>query len=94
MKGQLTRCIDCHMPGTANDMQGGSYGGFIKTPPYNSSAEEDKNVYWEGHINSHTFKVPFKNNVGVMGIEPSKAMFIPYVNKCGGCHFVYKLPYK
>ncbi|MCX9074808.1 MAG: hypothetical protein OIN88_09145 [Candidatus Methanoperedens sp.] len=94
MKGQLTRCIDCHMPGTAIDMQGGSYGGFIKIPPYNSSAEEDRNVYWEGHINSHTFKVPFKNNVGVVGIEPGKAMFIPYVNKCGGCHFVYKLPYK
>lgn len=94
MKGKLTRCIDCHMPGTANDMQGGSYGGFIKMPPYNSSAEEEKNVYWQGQIESHTFKVPFKTNAGVMGIEPSKAMPIPYTNKCGGCHFVYKLPYK
>jgi len=92
MKGQLTRCTDCHMPGTAIEMEGGSYGGFIKTPPYNNSAEEEKNAYWEGHINSHTFKVPFKATV--RGIEPGKAMPNPYTNSCGGCHFVYKLPYK
>lgn len=92
MRGQLTRCMDCHMPGTAIDEQGGSYGGFIKTPPYNNSAEEEKNAYWEGSINSHTFKVPFKSNE--RGIEPGKAMPIPYTNSCGGCHFVYKLPFK
>lgn len=91
MKGQLTRCIDCHMPGTAIDEQGGKYGAFIKTPPFNSSADEEKSVYWEGSINSHTFKVPFKNNIGVQGIDPGKAMFIPYANRCGGCHFVYKI---
>lgn len=92
MKGQLTRCIDCHMPGTVTDENGGSYGGFIKTPQYNSSAEEEKNAYWEGDINSHTFKVPYKANV--RGVEPGKAMPIPYTNSCGGCHFIYKLPFK
>ena len=94
MKGKLTRCIDCHMPGTAIEEHGGTFGGFIKSPPYNSTVEEDKNVYWEGLINSHTFKVPFKNNPGIAGIDPGKAMFIPYTNKCGGCHFIYKLPFK
>ncbi len=92
MKGMLTRCIDCHMPGTATSENGGSYGGFIKTPPYNNSAEEQKNAYWEGLVNSHTFKVPYK--AIVRGVEPGKAMPIPYTNSCGGCHFVYKLPYK
>ncbi len=91
MKGQLTRCIDCHMPGTAIDMEGGNFGAFLKTPPYNSSAEEEKNVYWESNINSHTFKVPFKNNPGVVGKDPGKSMFIPYANRCGGCHFVSKI---
>lgn len=96
MKGSLTLCIDCHMPGTANEMQGGIYGAFINKPPYNSSAEEDSNVYWHGQINSHTFKVPFKKDIAVKGIEPSKAMPIPFTNSCGTCHtpFIYKLPYK
>ncbi len=92
MKGQLTRCTDCHMTGTVTEDNGGSYGGLIKTPPYNNTAEEEKNAYWEGHIHSHTFKVPYK--VNVQGVEPGKAMPIPYTNSCGGCHFVYKLPYK
>lgn len=91
MKGKLTRCIDCHMPGTAIGMEGGNHGAILKTPPFNTSAEEEKSVYWESNINSHTFKVPFKNNVGVAGIDPGRSMFFPYANKCGSCHFVYKV---
>lgn len=96
MKGKLTRCIYCHMPGTAIDMQGGNYGTFVKAPPFNSSDEESKNVYWEGSINSHTFKVPFKTDIGVKGIEPGKAMPIPFTTSCGTCHFMYlyRLQYK
>jgi len=31
--------------------------------------------------------VPLKSNIGVKGVEPGKAMPIPYTNKCGAaCH--------
>lgn len=96
MKGSLTLCIDCHMPGTAIEMQGGIYGAFVNKPPYNSSVEENSNVYWQGQINSHTFKVPFKKDIAVRGVEPGESMPIPFTNTCGTCHtpFIYKLPYK
>ncbi len=96
MKGSLTLCINCHMPGTVNEMQGGIYGAFINRPPFNNSKEEDNNVYWHGQIKSHTFKVPYKTDIGVRGIEPNKAMPIPFTNACGTCHspFIYRLQYK
>lgn len=98
MKGEAqTRCIDCHMPGTvivASGMGAVNYGRFIKTPPYKDAKEEAENAYWEGFIKSHTFKVPFKTNVGVRGVTPGEAMPIPYTNSCGTCHVVKELPYK
>ncbi|MFQ5983979.1 MAG: hypothetical protein ACE5LL_00515 [Alphaproteobacteria bacterium] len=96
MKGEaITRCIDCHMPGTSiAGGDAGAYGRFINTPPYQDAKEEEENAYWEGHINSHVFDVPFKTNVGVKGVKPGKAMPIPYTNSCGVCHIVKELPYK
>ena len=42
MKGQHTRCIDCHMPGTANTGGiAGEFGRMINTPPYASAQEEE-----------------------------------------------------
>jgi hypothetical protein len=38
-------------------------------------------------ITSHLFTVPRKDNVFVKGVEPDKAMPIPYTNACGiTCH--------
>ena len=95
MKGHLTRCIDCHMPGTAiTGGIAGNFGRMIKTPPYANAAEEEKNAYWEGPINSHVFDVPLKTNVGVDGVPPGRAMPIPYTGACGTCHMVSELPFK
>ena len=95
MKGHLTRCIDCHMPGTANTGGiAGSFGRMIKTPPYADATEEENNAYWEGPINSHVFDVPLKTNVGVDGVPPGRAMPIPYTGACGTCHIVNELPFK
>ena len=65
MKGQQTRCIDCHMPGTANTGGvAGDFGRMIKTPPYTSAQDEEDNAYWEGPLKSHVFDVPRKTNAG------------------------------
>jgi hypothetical protein len=57
MKGQLTRCIDCHMPGTANTGGiAGDYGRMIGTPPYADAWEEENNAYWQGPLKSHVFE--------------------------------------
>jgi hypothetical protein len=95
MKGELTRCIDCHMPGTA--IVGGiagDYGRMIRIPPYRDEQDEEGNAYWEGPINSHVFDVPLKTNVGVDGVPPGRAMPIPYTASCGTCHEVSELPYR
>ena len=95
MKGHQTRCIDCHMPGTANTGGiAGSFGRMIQTPPYANAAEEERNAYWEGPINSHVFDVPLKTNIGVDGVSPGRAMPIPYTGACGTCHIVNELPFK
>ena len=95
MKGHQTRCIDCHMPGTAiTGGIAGSFGRMITTPPYVDAAEEERNAYWEGPINSHVFDVPLKTNVGVDGVLPGRAMPIPYTGACGTCHVVDELPFK
>lgn len=98
MKGQgVTHCVDCHMPATAIMGPGYGaveYGRFIKTPPYKDADEEKNNAYWQGFINAHLFKVPFKTNVGVRGVKPGEAMPTPYTNSCGTCHNVAELPYK
>lgn len=95
MKGQQTRCIDCHMPGTANTGGiAGDYGRMIRTPPYADAQEEENNAYWQGPLKSHVFDVPLKTNVAVDGVPPGRAMPIPYTNACGTCHVVNELPFK
>jgi len=95
MKGQQTRCIDCHMPGTANTGGvAGEFGRMIRIPPYANAQEEENNAYWEGPLKSHVFDVPRKTNVAVKGIAPGRAMPIPYTASCGTCHMVNELPFK
>jgi len=48
--------------------------------------------YWVNDITSHIYDVPGKDNVGVKGVDPGKAMPIPYTNACGAaCHDTTKL---
>ena len=95
MKGLQTRCIDCHMPGTANTGGiAGDYGRMIKTPPYSGAQEEEASAYWQGPLKSHVFDVPLKTNVGVYGVPPGRAMPIPYTGACGTCHMVNELPFR
>lgn len=95
MKGEQTRCIDCHMPGTANTGGiAGDFGRLMKTPPYANAQEEENNAYWQGAIRSHVFDVPLKTSVAVRGVTPGRAMPIPYTSSCGTCHVVNELPFK
>jgi predicted CXXCH cytochrome family protein len=95
MKGEQTRCIDCHMPGTANTGGvAGDFGRMLKTPPYADAQEEENNAYWQGGLRSHVFDVPLKTNVGFDGVAPGRAMPIPYTSACGTCHQVAELPFK
>jgi hypothetical protein len=95
MKGKLTRCIDCHMPGTANTGGiAGNFGRMLKTPPYTNAQDEENNAYWEGNLKSHVFDVPLKTNIAVDGVVPGRAMPIPYTAACGTCHLVNELPFK
>ena len=74
-------CVDCHMTRT---MQTGA--GFGK-----GAAGKDGQNYWRNDITSHLFDVPRKDNKGVKGVEPGKAMPIPYTMGCGSCHDVESL---
>jgi hypothetical protein len=95
MKGQQTRCIDCHMPGTANTGGvAGDFGRMIRTPLYANAQEEENSAYWEGGLKSHVFDVPLKTNIAVRGLPPGRAMPIPYTAACGTCHVVNELPFK
>ena len=95
MSGEKTRCIDCHMPGTANTGGvAGDFGRLIKTPPHASAQEEESNSYWQGGLRSHVFDVPLKTNVAVRGVTPGRAMPVPYTGACGTCHLVNELPFK
>ncbi len=70
-------CSNCHNTKT---MQTGA--GLGK----GMDGKDGKN-YWLNDITSHLYDVPLKTNVGVKGVEPGKAMPIPYTNKCGAaCH--------
>jgi predicted CXXCH cytochrome family protein len=69
-------CVGCHMTKT---MQTGA--GFGK-----GLVRKDGKNYWMNDITAHIFDVPRKDNVGVKGVEPGKAMPIPYTNACGRCH--------
>jgi hypothetical protein len=95
MKGLQTRCIDCHMPGTANTGGiAGDYGRMVKLPPYANAQDEANSTYWQGPLKSHVFDVPLKTNVAVDGVQPGLAMPIPYTSACGTCHMVNELPFK
>jgi len=74
-------CVDCHNTKT---MQTGSGAG-------KGLVRKDGKNYWMNDITSHIFDVPRKDNVGVKGVEPGKAMPIPYTNACGKCHDVEAL---
>lgn len=74
-------CIDCHATKT---MQTGAGQGKGLT-------RKDGKNYWENDITSHLFDVPRKDNAGVKGVEPGKAMPIPYTDACGKCHNVEAL---
>ncbi|MEK6673505.1 MAG: cytochrome c3 family protein [Nitrospirota bacterium] len=76
MAHEKISCIDCH---TTKTMQTGA--GFGK-----GLIGKDGKNYWMNDVTSHIFDVPRKTNVGVKGIEPGKAMPIPYTNTCGSCH--------
>jgi len=70
-------CTSCHQPKTAQT--GAGFGKGL-------DAGDGKN-YWMNDITSHLFTVPRKDNVFVKGVEPDKAMPIPYTNACGiSCH--------
>ena len=70
-------CSNCHNTKTMQTGAGMGKG---------MDGKDGKN-YWLNDITSHLYDVPRKNNVGVKGVEPGKAMPIPYTNKCGAaCH--------
>ena len=92
MRGELTNCVDCHMPLTAKT-GAGSYGLLLGTPSGDDSDEEI--VYWKGDISSHLFDVPFKSNPGVSGVIPGRAMPVPYTKNCAQtCHDAAGLRYQ
>jgi predicted CXXCH cytochrome family protein len=74
-------CVDCHATKT---MQTGA--GLGK-----GLAKKDGKNYWTNDITSHLFDVPRKDNPAVKGVDPGKAMPIPYTNACGTCHDVENL---
>ncbi len=70
-------CSNCHDTKT---MQTGAGLGKGMT------GKDGKN-YWLNDITSHLYDVPRKDNKGVKGVDPGKAMPIPYTNPCGAaCH--------
>ena len=93
LKSSIISCIECHMVGTSKPGgDAGNRGLYAKFPPFTNAKEEDNSLYWQGNLNSHVFDVPTITNIGVKGVQPNKAMPIPYTNKCGTCHDVTTLP--
>ena len=74
-------CVDCHMPKTMQT--GAGLGEGIEG--------KGGKKYWMNDITSHLFDVPRISNKGVKGVEPGKAMPIPYTNACGTCHEADKM---
>lgn len=92
LKSYIINCVDCHMVGTSKPGgDAGQVGLYAKFPPFVNATEEANSVYWQGNLNSHVFDVPNKTNIGVQGVQPNKAMPIPYSAVCGACHDVTKL---
>ena len=74
-------CVDCHM--TKTMQTGAGLGEGIEG--------KGGKKYWMNDITSHLFDVPRITNKGVKGVEPGKAMPIPYTNACGTCHEAEKM---
>ncbi|MGB4336167.1 MAG: hypothetical protein WBJ41_15115 [Chromatiaceae bacterium] len=75
-------CTSCHNTKT---MQTGAGMG-------KGLVGRDGKNYWMNDITSHLYDVPRKDNPGVKGVEPGKAMPIPYTHACGAaCHDASKL---
>jgi hypothetical protein len=74
-------CVDCHM--TMTMQSGAGYGKGLTT--------KDGRNYWMNDITSHLFTVPRKDNKAVKGVDPGRAMPIPYTKACGSCHNVESL---
>ncbi len=75
-------CANCHDTKTAQTGAGMGKGMVGK----------DGKNYWMNDITSHIYDVPLKSNIGVKGVEPGKAMPIPYTHACGAaCHDTSKL---
>ncbi len=79
--GMQIYCIDCHMPKTM--LTGAGLG--------KGNATKDGKNYWVNDITSHIFDVPRKDNKAVKGVDPARAMPIPYTKGCGSCHDVESL---
>ena len=78
-----SKCIDCHMA-EIGKTGAGEYG-YLLGQPQGTSGDDDL-TYFINDNDSHIFDVPRKDNVGVSGKQPAKAMPIPYTNDCGTCH--------
>ena len=76
MAHEEIHCVDCH---SIKTMQTGA--GLGK-----GLVRKDGKNYWMNDVTSHIFDVPRKGNKGVKGVDPGKAMPIPYTNACGACH--------
>src|SRR3989304_5880020 len=74
---EKTNCVDCHATKTAQT--GAGWKGLAK---------KDAKNYWTNDITSHLFGVPRRANTAVKGVEPGKAMPIPFTNACATCHDV------
>ena len=69
-------CVDCHA--TKTMQTGAGAPGKMR----------DGKTYWMNDITAHLFDVPRRTNKAVKGIDPGKAMPIPFTNVCGECHDV------
>jgi predicted CXXCH cytochrome family protein len=84
------KCVDCHMAKTAKT--GAGDFGLVTAPPTGTGADADT-AYYENDVTSHVFDVIPKTNIGVKGVQPIKAMPVPYTNQCGLCHDPSSLPF-
>ncbi len=77
MEHEQINCVDCHATKT---MQTGAGAKGLE--------RKDGKTYWMNDITSHLFDVPRRTNKAVKGVEPGRAMPIPFTNACGSCHDV------
>ena len=90
-RGRNPECTDCHFTKIAKS-GAGSKGIVFGT--LTGGASDANIMYWKGDISSHLTTVPFSNNKGVLGVQPGKAMPIPYTSSCATCHNASILQYQ